>query len=559
MTLGTPLVEEESADSASTSSNWLYKVGLVVVASCVIWASTLLMGPGSVEDETTTNSDQDESALLGDRVTATDTDQELESDSLVVNGTLVPRDDDSDEAAVANDDAVITGGDSISASPASETTAGGDGSGSDSDMPDSSTTTPSTTGPSGESSNPPSAAPGNGSSNLKMILASSTRNTNHDNSPHIATPSAQLNLSDHYGPRSDYVASRAGNDERAYPVANGGQFRAGCEFSHFSYDDPLIFPNQPGASHLHMHFGNTHVNAFTTFDSLLNSGSSTCNGQELNRTGYWVPALFDGNGNVRVPERVVIYYKGEGLARGNSQVYPDGAAIIAEKNLNTAPASEGGAPGKMTFVCSDNRSTNTGIGSHTMPNCDGSRFTAPGRRTVLEMNVKFPQCWNGKDAGNYKNFRPPSGPWYGSNCSGEYNQTFPNLEYFVNYVVEPGENTSNWFLSSDVDATAFGSNKKPGGTTTHGDWWGGWNKEVANMWIKNCVNYRTSAPSGCGFGYLTDGGPSTPSPYDGPALKMRPEYTGPNKVAAGTIFKELCPNSGRNFNRAEDAAYCTPK
>ena len=87
---------------------------------------------------------------------------------------------------------------------------------------------------------------------------------------------------------------------------------------------------------------------------------------------------------------------------------------------------------------------------------------------------------------------------------------------------------------------------------------GGWHPDVNRMWIDNCVNYRSGGPSGCGFGYLSDGGPNGGAPYDGPALKMRPNYTGPTKIPAATIFAELCPNPGRDFRRAEDAAYCTP-
>ncbi|MGB5759747.1 MAG: DUF1996 domain-containing protein, partial [Acidimicrobiales bacterium] len=389
-------------------------------------------------------------------------------------------------------------------------------------------------------------------SNLDLIRASSVRNRNHDNSPYRNTPSASLNLQSLYGPRNEYLGNPGGNPEQAFPVANGGQFRTGCEFSHFSYDDPLVFPGKPGAAHLHMYFGNTDVNAFSTYETLINSGSSTCNGQELNRTGYWAPAIIDGNGNVRIPERVVVYYKGEGLARGKSEPYPAGAAMIATENLNAKPESQGGVSGKYSFVCSDKYSSNGGASGNTIPNCNGSATA------VLEMNVKFGQCWNGKNPADWKNFRPPGGSWYGSNCTGEFNHTLPNMEYFVNYRVEPGENTSSWFLSSDVDPTSFGASKATGGSTSHGDWWGGWNKDINKMFIDNCVNYRSGTASGCGFGYLSDGGPNGSAPFGGPALKLRPQYTGPNKVPAAKLMQELCPNPKRSYSRPEDAAYCAP-
>lgn len=137
-----------------------------------------------------------------------------------------------------------------------------------------------------------------------------------------------------------------------------------------------MYPGQPGKAHLHMFFGNTDVNAFSSYDTLINSGSSTCNGMELNRTGYWVPAMFDGNGNVRIPERVVVYYKGEGLSRGLSIPYPEGAAMIANQkgDVNTTNNGLGGADGKFSFVCSDQWSSPGPSDSNTIPDCDGSRF-----------------------------------------------------------------------------------------------------------------------------------------------------------------------------------------
>ncbi len=443
--------------------------------------------------------------------------------------------------------------DSATADPADGTaaagsgTAGGDASGSGEAAPS----------PAPATSTGGSATTGDYRSNLAMIREASVRNRNHDGSAFRDTPSDQLVLNQLYGPRSEYLGNPGGSPEQAFPVAQGGQFRTACEFSHFAYDDPLVFPGQAGAAHLHMFFGNTDVNAHSTYETLIDSGSSTCNGMELNRTGYWVPALFDDRGNVRVPDRVVVYYKGEGQARGNSQIYPDGAAMIANDNYNAMPVAQGGVGGqKLTFQCSDNFSTNTGQGGQTMAACDGSMFSSPGRWTVLEVNIKFPTCWNGQDPSDWANFRPGvSGGWYGSNCQGEFNRTLPNLEYFVNYRVDPGENTANWFLSSDVDPTSFGASKGTGGSTSHGDWWGGWNAQVNQMWIDNCVN---QAGGGCGFGYLTNGGGNGSAPVDGPALKMRPQYDGPHKVPASELMAQLCPNPRRSYAKPEDAAYCQP-
>ncbi len=403
----------------------------------------------------------------------------------------------------------------------------------------------------------PVAKAGSYQANLNLVKAQPWRNKNEDGSADRNTPSSKLVLEQHYGPRSEYLNYPGGNPENDFPVDEGGQFREGCEFSHFAYDDPIVFPGQPGASHLHIFFGNTDANAYSTADSILNSGGSTCNGGELNRTSYWAPAMFDGSGNVRVPERLIVYYKGEGLANGKAEVFPAGAAMIAKTDLNTIDNGRGGAAGKFSFMCTDNYRGGREPAENTMVTCDGNAYGGSDPHTVLEMDVKFPQCWNGKDPGNPANYAPPTdGGWYFSNCTGEFNHTFTNMEYLIAYPVAPGETTAGWYLSSDVDAASRKLKTTPG-ASNHADWFDGWNTKVNKLWIDNCVNFRTSEPSGCGFGYLSNGGPNGDNPLPGPALKYRKQYTGQMKVPAADVYKALCPGGG-NPASAMTAAYCQP-
>ena len=69
-----------------------------------------------------------------------------------------------------------------------------------------------------------------------------------------------------------------------------GAFRFLCAPSHNAYDDPIVFPGQPGKSHLHTFFGNTLADGNSTYESLRKTGDSTCNDM-LNRSAYWIPAL----------------------------------------------------------------------------------------------------------------------------------------------------------------------------------------------------------------------------------------------------------------------------
>src|SRR5437868_11158870 len=47
-----------------------------------------------------------------------------------------------------------------------------------------------------------------------------------------------------------------------------GAFRMFCTAGQLVRDDPLFYPGQPGASHLHQFFGNTGTNASSAYQSL---------------------------------------------------------------------------------------------------------------------------------------------------------------------------------------------------------------------------------------------------------------------------------------------------
>jgi hypothetical protein len=393
--------------------------------------------------------------------------------------------------------------------------------------------------------------------NLRKIRAATVRNTNLDNSKFLNTPMASINTAELLGPREDYIrgddgvvpGNPGGNPEEGFPTQGVGTFRISCEFSHFAYDDPLVYPNKPGASHLHMFWGNTDVNAYSSYDTLFNSGSSTCNGMELNRSGYWAPAMFDAQGNVRIPERIIVYYKGYGLANGASQVFPPRAAMVNNDRVHRAEV--GGAIGEPNFLCSDQYRALRQKGSLTIPNCTDGPF-----RRTLEMHVKFGNCWNRQDPSNPGNWElAKQGGWFNSDC--QPGVTTPNIHYIIAYPLADGETTEGWYLSSDVNPENFQRNAV-GGSSIHADWWGGWHPDINKQFIDNCVNLKkVGVDHGCGFGYLTDGGPDGLKPFPGPAMKYRKQYTGPIKVPARTLFRELCdPNAA--LSSPERAALCKP-
>lgn len=362
--------------------------------------------------------------------------------------------------------------------------------------------------------------------NLAKIMASPFRNKNEDGSKFLTTASAALPVTELYGPRIDYNGEISNLDPNG--IGKGiGIFRATCDFSHFSYDDPIVFPGQPEQAHLHMFWGNTHVNAFSTYDTLINSGGSTCNGQELNRTAYWIPALIDANYNVRIPNYIKIYYKSYGSAVGPTAYYPDNMMLLA----NPADFASGETMG---FSC------NGSSLQLSIPSCTGN----------LQMNVRFRNCWNGQDPSKYKdNYAMALYSWYTGICPSNFPIHLQNIEYLVDFTVDGG-NSNTWFLSSDVDRA---STTIPGarGGTIHGDWFGGWHKGTNKLWVDRCNNVPSTD---CETGYL---GGRLPSETQYPALKFRKGfYNGTNSYPGKELFKALCTNTAKQVTKPESIAYC---
>ncbi len=250
-------------------------------------------------------------------------------------------------------------------------------------------------------------------------------------------------------------------DNGAHP---DGNFRMACNYSHFSYDDPIVFPGQPGKSHLHMFFGNTKVNAHTTTNSLVNSGGGSCNGFELNRSGYWTPALLDGKGNAVVPDQIILYYKTK--HPGEVQRMPQGLKMIAGN-----PTKESfTADYKLGWSCGPSGTSYNK--SNRIPNNCGS--------DPVNFYIQFPFCWDGKnlDAPDHSSHMTYVND--NQSCPGSHPVRLPQISILVYF---PAGNTNGWYLSSD---RSNGFNTGPG-ATLHADWFGGWNDDAMDLWINGCM------------------------------------------------------------------------
>jgi hypothetical protein len=251
-----------------------------------------------------------------------------------------------------------------------------------------------------------------------------------------------------------------------------GAFRTVCEYSHMNYDDPLLYPSQSGKAHLHAYFGNTKADATSTTHLLRTTGNSTCRGGTVNRTAYWVPALFDASGRPIAPDRLEIYYKTgyRGVAPSAVRAFPSGLRMIAGDAKSAGPQRDA------YWGCRENYVGHSG----SIPNCPAG--------DSLVMSVELPQCWDGKnlDSPDHKSHMAYASA---TGCPSTHPVPIPAITMNVVYARTAGDHTG-WRLASDNYSAS-----QPGGFSAHADWMEAWTRSIVQAFVRNCLNAAVDCKS----------------------------------------------------------------
>lgn len=301
-------------------------------------------------------------------------------------------------------------------------------------------------------------------------------------------------------PLSDSLVRAWGTGKIPKPYSqNTGAFRFVCGGDgKLSRDDPLVYPGQPGRSHLHLVWGSAEFDAYTTPADLAAEPKSNCNlgKAALNRSSYWMPALqlIAGPyaGKVIRPDLISNYYKrprsvspqctpGSGKTMGRCVALPDELRIVAGWDMR----KPGKLAERMSWYCG------SGNGQH-YTNLDD--LFAQGCTGNLIANVILPSCWDGKHLDSPDNRSHMAYPAYGSwgypRCPASHPLVIPTTEYKVTWAVRPGmiartvqgRARSNVRLSSDT--------MRPGGKpgeTLHADYIEKWDRRAKAAWHAHCI------------------------------------------------------------------------
>ena len=263
-----------------------------------------------------------------------------------------------------------------------------------------------------------------------------------------------------------------------------GAFRTTCNIAKFAFDDPIVYPNQPGASHLHMFFGNTGITARSTAQSISNSGGSTCRGGILNRSAYWIPALYDSvTKEIIAPRFGQFYYKsGSNVDVTKTVDIPNCLSMIAGDKAATGPQPY------IDWACGGVNQTGF------IPDCVNGV-------TTMTASVEFPQCWDGVnlDAPDHKSHMAYviyQNPPLKSYCPASHPVQLPMINEQFDFPILPHHHPDRWRLSSDMYSTTL-----RGGRSLHADWMLGWDAPTMHSIVVNCLQKGLD----CGVGTIGNG------------------------------------------------------
>jgi Domain of unknown function (DUF1996) len=249
------------------------------------------------------------------------------------------------------------------------------------------------------------------------------------------------------------------------PAQAGGVFSLNCGDAGRRSDDPIVFPNQPGASHMHQFFGSVTTNAHSTYQSMRRS-ATTCR-LSADTAGYWMPTLLDPTGKVVPLLRATAYYRADTKVRA----FPPDFRVISGESMDGSGMNTGTGK-KLGWSCSD-----TAPYLATIPRCGGSK-------PFVKAHIVFPICWDGMrtDSSDHRSHvvHPSRG------CPPGFDTRLPRLAIHFTFAAPGGP---GYNLSSDA---MFGTSA---GRSLHADFWNTWDQTVLERLVATCLNGTRS----CGF------------------------------------------------------------
>jgi len=278
-------------------------------------------------------------------------------------------------------------------------------------------------------------------------------------------------------------------DTTEEPVTTSdGAFRAQCQFAKIADVDPIVYPGMPVKSHTHTFFGNADIDPWSDVTTLTTTGNSTCKGGIANRSSYWVPTLIDiETSRPMLPEAMFTYYKASRFTQHGQTPRP-GQPTIHFENLPIGLKIVAGDPQRQTPATGSNAMAYRWTCGTTFAYHIPQDPAACPVGSTLTQEIFFPQCWDGQnlDSPDHKshmsytvNVKNVGTSGFHAECPPTHPKVLPGISFQVRYTVTV--DVRRLRLVSDVNTANLP------GITSHGDVFVAWKKEVADMFVENCI------------------------------------------------------------------------
>lgn len=237
------------------------------------------------------------------------------------------------------------------------------------------------------------------------------------------------------------------------PRAQYHEIHADCPVTRHLSDDPIVYQDQPGASHNHTFIGNKATDAFSTSAKLVAGGGTSCQDPK-DTSAYWFPTLYQ-NGKVVDPTQVTVYYKSAVTDYRTVVPFPAGFRLVVG-DMHTPSAKEF----KGNWRCGN-------VTSDTFPDkCPAG--------SSLVVRYQAPSCWDGVHLDTADHRSHMAYP-VKSACPAAFPVPLPMLEIKVPYKL-PGGNTAGLAYSSGASYSF------------HYDFMNGWQQARLAELVTHCIN-----------------------------------------------------------------------
>ncbi|MBD5785430.1 DUF1996 domain-containing protein [Cellulosimicrobium terreum] len=242
------------------------------------------------------------------------------------------------------------------------------------------------------------------------------------------------------------------------------EFQANCSFSHFLPDDPIVFPGQPGKSHLHTFIGNSITDAFTTPEDLFENTDSTCTVPQ-DHSSYWFPAIEKNGVPIEPNIPMTVYYK-SGIDDYTKVVpFPAGLRFVAGNMMATYDEFRT-APGAVEgWECGDISK------SWDIP-------AACPEGTQLNIRYQAPSCWDGMSLTPEESAHMGHGSYMAYPVNGQCPMSNPIAVPMIEFKIA-------WPVSGDMSDVRLVSGSDQ---SWHYDFINGWEPEVLERLVEHCIN-----------------------------------------------------------------------